>query len=1111
MKGGYAGFGKPDPNARDLGEYESILSGDLASNDGPDFANNGENSYHVVTGSHTNATTVLDSVTITGGNANANWDHWGGGMYINGGSPTFIHCTFRGNWGELGGGMSVSGSNSTLRHCIIERNSAFGKGAGILCVGSNLKIMNCAIRYNATTRVGSGRGGGLWCRASIPVITNTIISENSAGTDGGGIYNDYESDLILTNCRITANVVGWATGGGIANHFDSHPILTNCIVYGNRNSAGTDQSAQLYGNWPVVNFCCIEGWTGTLGGVGNFGNDPLFVDPNHEDPKERDYHLRQGSPCIDTGDLHGAYEGQIDSDGQPRVMGMRVDMGADEYGTESPPVIAVGSTRMELITHVNDCNVLQKTLSIWNNGINKLNWQIIKYGDWLDVNPTYGECSGQVDEVTISIDTENMVPGVEYNGLVLVYDINNPINNPMWVEVRAYRGITRHVPGEYQNIQAAVDSAKDGDVIVVADGNYSGEGNRDIHVSDLAVTIRSANGPETCIIDCGGSSSELHRGFRFEGNTYSNPTLEGFRIVNGYHYYGGGIYSRMTNPTIVNCIICCNKGDSSGGGIMYDESSINISNCIISENIAGMEGGGGIASGASANANIRDSMVYRNSSEGGGGGISCIHSSCRVLRCKIIGNRTEGYGGGIANIHSEPGGIFIDNCLISDNSAGRVGGGIDGCNGAITNCTIVGNGATIGAGISNCKGPVSNCIIWDNNGIEISGGKSNVTYSDIEGGFTGTGNINVNPLFFDSCEGNYHLLLDSPCINTGNPLYVGNTDEIDLDGQTRVMGGRIEMGAYEFNHIPIANAGEDQIVYASQNGIAEVILDGTNSYDDDGHPLTYKWSWTVDSNTYDINGVSPTIELPLGEHIIKLILNDGLDDSEPDQVVITVALPMQSLLIVPQVINRQGDNKTILVLVRLPKGVTKEQVNMEKSLQFFPGGIEALSQRVIGSLRQGVQYTNIYSLFDKDELMLAIPDNGSVELHVVGWLMNGTIFRGRFVIRVIHEVNVRPVKYGKASNPSPADGATFVSMTADLSWTPGSHAISHNVYFGRSSSPPFVCIQTSTTFDPGTMDNNTTYYWRIDEVSKWGITTGDIWSFKTMFSPPPPPFPHPPP
>ncbi|MHC4739209.1 MAG: DNRLRE domain-containing protein, partial [Planctomycetota bacterium] len=91
---------------------------------------------------------------------------------------------------------------------------------------------------------------------------------------------------------------------------------------------------------------------------------------------------------------------------------------------------------------------------------------------------------------------------------------------------------------------------------------------------------------------------------------------------------------------------------------------------------------------------------------------------------------------------------------------------------------------------------------------------------------------------------------------------------------------------------------------------------------------------------------------------------------------------------------------------------------------------------------------------------------------------------------------------GQASSPSPADSATGVSITADLSWTAGSGATSHDVYFGTSSPGAFQGNQTAATFDPGAMANGTIYYWRIDEINAGGTTTGSVWSFTTIVAAP---------
>jgi len=94
-----------------------------------------------------------------------------------------------------------------------------------------------------------------------------------------------------------------------------------------------------------------------------------------------------------------------------------------------------------------------------------------------------------------------------------------------------------------------------------------------------------------------------------------------------------------------------------------------------------------------------------------------------------------------------------------------------------------------------------------------------------------------------------------------------------------------------------------------------------------------------------------------------------------------------------------------------------------------------------------------------------------------------------------------PALPGQATNPSPANLATNVSVNADLSWTAGAGATSRDVYFGTSSPGTFQGNRTGMTFDPGTMSYNTTYYWRIDEKNTGGTTTGVVWSFTTV--PPP--------
>ena len=142
----------------------------------------------------------------------------------------------------------------------------------------------------------------------------------------------------------------------------------------------------------------------------------------------------------------------------------------------------------------------------------------------------------------------------------------------------------------------------------------------------------------------------------------------------------------------------------------------------------------------------------------------------------------------------------------------------------MVNCTISKNYAGSGQGGLWCKTPAtvnaSNCIIWGNTDPEVAGDAAEIvlTYSDIEGGYAGTGNINSDPLFVSPgyridpgtptnplddtwVDGDYHLQVGSPCINTGDPQTFG-VDEVDADAEPRVMGGRVDMGMDEFTDRP---------------------------------------------------------------------------------------------------------------------------------------------------------------------------------------------------------------------------------------------------------------------------------------------------------------------
>jgi hypothetical protein len=282
-------------------------------------------------------------------------------------------------------------------------------------------------------------------------------------------------------------------------------------------------------------------------------------------------------------------------------------------------------------------------------------------------------------------------------------------------------------PADFSNIQAAINDANDGDTVEIQPGTYTGEGNRDISFSGKAVTLRSKNGPENCIIDCQGSEAQPHRGFLFYNGEDSNSILDGFTITNGYDpVSGGGIVCSSVSPTIRNCIITNNRAGDDGGGIMCHVASPTIRNCIITRNIAEVWEGGGIR--------------------------------CRACR-----------------------GVILDNCLITENSA-RFGGGIGSSRDnsprladlIVTNCTFSGNSAACGGAVyvrDGSEPSILNCILWGDTalyGPEIAleslwpAAFLHVSFSDVQGGeadiydygylYWEVGNIDADPCFADPCS-----------------------------------------------------------------------------------------------------------------------------------------------------------------------------------------------------------------------------------------------------------------------------------------------------------------------------------------------------------------------
>ncbi len=233
-------------------------------------------------------------------------------------------------------------------------------------------------------------------------------------------------------------------------------------------------------------------------------------------------------------------------------------------------------------------------------------------------------------------------------------------------------GAVIHVPGDHLTIQAGIDAAVNGDTVLVADGTYTGDGNRDLDFLGKPITVMSESGPELCILDVQGTASEHHRGFYLHSGESDNSVINGFTIMNGHGSSGGGIWLGQASANILNCHILECRAEWGGGGIGCSDCDICLENCVIRGNYSELIGGG-VDVVHNSNMEILNCVISDNYSERDGGGIQC-HSNINIFNSIISDNYSRSLGGGI-NFGNLSSGL-MNNCIIQNNTSKYSGGGI---------------------------------------------------------------------------------------------------------------------------------------------------------------------------------------------------------------------------------------------------------------------------------------------------------------------------------------------------------------------------------------------------------------------------------------------------
>ncbi|VGO22963.1 hypothetical protein [Pontiella sulfatireligans] len=265
------------------------------------------------------------------------------------------------------------------------------------------------------------------------------------------------------------------------------------------------------------------------------------------------------------------------------------------------------------------------------------------------------------------------------------------------------------------------------------------------------------------------------------------------------------------------------------------------------------------------------------------------------------------------------------------------------------------------------------------------------------------------PTATDNTAGEIYQLEGIPVVKSGDPIlaygdpvtviitnpgtYTVTWAYYDIDGNTSTQDQEVIV----LNIPPVSDAGTNQAVYAWIDGYAPVLLDGTGSYDDDGNALEYFWYNVADELI--ATGAVANVQLPVGENAIKLVVNDGYDDSEPDSCAVTVVAALEARASLrPHYLSRRRSRRTLTGRLELT-GLGMVQSDLNEPMVLMPGGAVAKRMKLRTS-RWFSRSVRLESRFDCTALMGAIEGRGNVECIIAVKLRSGQWVYGTETVSV---------------------------------------------------------------------------------------------------------------
>jgi len=772
--------------------HVTVLSGNLGDPDNAD-----DNSEHVVSGSGTTSSAVLDGFTIIDGKAYSP-NNTGGGIYLISGSPTLANLVIRDNFaGDYGGGLCNDGGSPSLTNITFDNNEAFLEdGGGMYTTNGSPTLENVTLTANNA----NGYGGGLYNSGGDPTLTNVTFESNLAGLGGGGMYSD-GGDPSLDTVTFDSNTAGSGGGLGIGS---GGPSITNASFVGNEatDRSGGRMSAQ-FSDFTLADAVFRNNTAAGDGGglLVNMSNRPVLVNVT----------LRSNTAARGGGGLGNFSSGT-------RLVnviltGNEAANGGGLYNYDGAPTLVNTTFSGNSATNAGGgiynskqsgsvINPLQLSNSIvWGNTAptgSQLHTVIVDEGEWYEMpKPTIRHSdiegsggSGAGWDAALgtdgggNIDADPLFKNALGGNLhLLSYSPARDVGNNALLPADSAdldgdgdttEPIPHDIDGENRVLYDTVDMGADEALIRIWYVDDDGDpGNGCTSWADACpdlrgVLIEALNGDEVWVAAGTYTPGSAPRSLTFElkdgvgvyGGFAGTETdreqrdpAANLSLLSGdlddsgslndndaYHVAdGGGVggHTVLDGFTISGGNANGSFATSHGGGLYLLEGSPVLTDLIFSGNYGAA--GGGLYVEGSGTPTMTNILFTDNEAEWGGGMYNAAGSLPALANLTFSGNSAT-YGGGLYIDGSDP---TLNNAAFWDNSASSAGGGLFVNEGSPTliNLTVSGNSATSsGGGLSNQRSTPTlvNSIIWGNSApsypaIHNFESTPTISYSDVEG------------------------------------------------------------------------------------------------------------------------------------------------------------------------------------------------------------------------------------------------------------------------------------------------------------------------------------------------------------------------------------------